>query len=118
MFYGKQVALWVSQPAMESLSEERVKIIDVLFGEPIQKKTVVGGRLWYTSDSKAYESVVYELLDYLTMLHEDKAELYELVVLDPLGTGWTKKVFTNRDETDERVLDIQPVFTFGGVPIS
>ena len=119
MFYGKQVALWVSQPALDSMSGERVKIIDGLFGEFIQKKTVAGGRLWYTPDCKAYGSVSYELLDYLSMmLHADKGQLYELVSLEPWETGWTKQVFTNRRDPPDMMLDIRPVFTFGGVPIT
>ena len=107
--------MWLSQPALDSMSEERVKIIDGLFGDPVQKKTVVGGRLWHTLACRAYGSVSYELLGYLSMLHGDKGELYELVALDP---GWTKQVFTNREKTGELILSIQPVFTFGGVPIS
>lgn len=118
MFYGKQVALWLSQSALNTFSEERLKIIDSLFGDPVKKMTVVGGRLWYAADCKAYGSIAYELLGQLSMLHEDKAEFYELVALEPRETGWTRQVFTNRRKDGERLLDIQPVFTFGGFPIT
>lgn len=117
MFYGKQVALWLSQPALDSMSEEGVKLIDSYLGEPVQKKTVVGGRLWFDPDCKAYGDA-RELMDRLAGLSEEKWELYEVFINDPWETGWSKQVFTNRKELGDVMLDIQPVFTFGGVPIS
>ena len=115
MFYGKQVALWVSQSALDSMSEEEVKLIDSYLGEPIQKKTVAGGRLWFDPDCKACGDA-RDIMDSLASLSAEKGELYEVFINDPWETGWTKQVFTNREKT-ELLLDIQPVITFLGFPI-
>lgn len=117
MFYGKQVALWLSQAALDALPEEWVKLIDSCFGKPVQKKTFVGGRLWFEPDCKAYGDG-REIMDRLAGLSAEKGELYEVFINDPWETGWTKQVFTNREKTDELLLGIQPMFTFGGFAIT
>lgn len=118
MFYGKQVALWLSQPALDTFPEEALKTIDSLLGEPVQKRTAVGGRLWLDPDCKSYGMDVQDLMARLSGLSAEKGEIYEVFLNDPWETGFTKQVFTNRKDLSDMMLDIQPVFTFGGFPIT
>ena len=118
MFHGKQVALWLSQSALNVFSEEELKAIDSVLGEPIWKRTVVGGRLWLDLDCKAYErKPVQDLMDRLAGLSAEKGEIYEVFLNDPWEAGFMKQVFTNRKDPSDMMLDIRPVFTFGGFPI-
>jgi hypothetical protein len=57
-------------------------------------------------------------MDSLARLSMEKGELYEVFINDPWETGWTKQVFTNRKDLSDMMLDIRPVFMFGGFPIN